>query len=96
MTQKIAKKCIQLPDEIRSETVKRLFTNEYGDPNRITVAYRKEIKHCSQIKASNADLHQRLRNYRPSMKSMCWIHLKSCACYLQNCQAIIETYVLEM
>lgn len=51
------KNCIQLPVEIGFETAQRLFSYKYGGPNRITAAYTKEIKFCSQIKAGNADIY---------------------------------------
>lgn len=51
------KNCIQLPVEIGFETAQRLFPYKYGGPNRITAAYTKEIKLCSQIKAGNADIY---------------------------------------
>ena len=51
----MVKNCIQLTAEIGFETAKRLLTKRYRDPYRMIAAYRKEIKHWSQIKAGDAN-----------------------------------------
>ena len=40
----MVKTCIQLPPEAGFKTVKRLLHERYGDPHRITAAYRNQIK----------------------------------------------------
>ena len=41
----MAKNCIQLPHEIGFEIAKQLLNKRYGEPYRITAAYKKEIKY---------------------------------------------------
>ena len=40
----IVKTCIQLSSEVGFKTAKRLLHERYGDPHRITAAYRNQIK----------------------------------------------------
>ena len=40
----MVKTCIQLSSEVGFKTAKRLLHERYGDPHRITAAYRNQIK----------------------------------------------------
>ena len=59
----VAKNCIQLPAKVGYKTAKRLLNERFGDPQRITAAYRKEIKQWPQIKAGDADAHRKFQNF---------------------------------
>ena len=50
----MVKTCIQLPPEAGFKTVKRLLHERYGDPHRITAAYRNQIKKWPQIKPGDS------------------------------------------
>ena len=66
----IAKKCIQLPAEVGYKTAKRLLNERFGDPHRITAAYRKEIKQWPQIKAGDADGYRKFQNFLVKCKNI--------------------------
>ena len=49
------KTCIHLSSEVGFKTAKRLLHERYGDPRRITAAYRNQIKTWPQIKPGDSD-----------------------------------------
>ena len=59
----IVKNCIQLPPGLGYKTAKRLLIERFGDPHRISAAYRKQIKRWPQIKAGDADAYRKFQNF---------------------------------
>ena len=59
----MVKTCIQLPPEAGFKTVKRLLHERYGDPHRITAAYRNQIKKQPQIKPGDSDAYRKFQNF---------------------------------
>ena len=57
------KTCIQLPSEVGFKTAKRLLHERYGDPHRITAAYRNQIKKQPQIKPGDSDAYRKFQNF---------------------------------
>ena len=53
----MVKTSIQLPSEVGFKTEKGLMHKKYGDPLKITAAYRNQIKKWPQIKAGDSDVY---------------------------------------
>ena len=57
------KHCIQQPVDIGYDRAKLLLEQHYGDPHRILVAYRKEIKGCPSLKSGDSSAYRKFYNF---------------------------------
>ena len=70
----LIKYCIQLPSNEGFKTVKYLLEKVCGNPHKILVSYRREIKQWSQIKFGNAKSFRKLHNFLLKCRSVSASH----------------------
>ena len=55
--------CLQQSPEVGYRLVKILLEKQYGNPNRILLAYRKEIKSCAPLKQGDSFAYRKFYNF---------------------------------